>query len=69
VRAYGPKGGTDLIALEDVKNGAMVQGIAPNQPVEIVSVEWIGDQAISVVFRDLNSSIGETVLYRLDPGW
>jgi len=37
--------------LEDVKNGAMVGGIAPNQPVEVVSVEWIGEQAINLVFR------------------
>jgi superfamily II DNA or RNA helicase len=55
-----------MARLEDIKNGAMVQGIAPSQPVEVVSVEWIGDQAINVVFRDPNSSVSETVLYRDD---
>jgi len=55
-----------MARLEDIKNGAMVQGIAPTQPVEVVSIEWIGDQAINVVFRDPNSSVSETVLYRDD---
>ncbi len=55
-----------MARLEDIKNGAMVQGIAPSQPVEVVSVEWIGDQAINVVFRDPDSSVSETVLYRDD---
>ncbi len=36
-----------MTALEDIKNGASVRGIVPGQPVEVVSVEWIGDQAIS----------------------
>lgn len=35
--------------LEDVRNGASVRGIASAQPVQIVSVDWIGDQAINVV--------------------
>ena len=55
-----------MARLEDIKNGAMVGGIAPNQPVEVVSVEWIGDQAINVVYRDPNSSVSETILYRDD---
>jgi SNF2 family DNA or RNA helicase len=55
-----------MARLEEIKNGAMVGGIAPNQPVEVVSVEWIGDQAINVVFRDPNSSVNETILYRDD---
>ena len=37
--------------LEDIKNGASVRGIASAQPVHVVSVDWIGDRAISVVFR------------------
>lgn len=37
--------------LEDIKNGASIAGVAPNQIVEAVSVEWIGDQAINLVYR------------------
>lgn len=55
-----------MARLEELKNGAMVKGVAPNQPVELVSVEWIGDQAINIVFRDPNGSVSETTLYRDD---
>lgn len=52
--------------LEDIKNGASVRGVASTQAVQIVSVDWIGDQAINVVFRDHNGAVAETVLYRDD---
>jgi superfamily II DNA or RNA helicase len=52
--------------LEDIKNGATVRGVASAQAVQIVSVDWIGDQAINVVFRDHNGTVAETVLYRDD---
>jgi SNF2 family DNA or RNA helicase len=52
--------------LEDVKNGASVRGISSAQSVHVVSVDWIGDQAINVVYRDHNGAIAETVLYRED---
>ncbi len=52
--------------LEDVKNGASVRGVASAQPVHVISVDWIGDQAINVVFRDHNGAVAEAVLYRDD---
>jgi len=55
-----------MTALEDIKNGAIVQGIVPNQSVEVVSTDWIGDQAINVVYRAQGGSVAETTLYRDD---
>jgi superfamily II DNA or RNA helicase len=55
-----------MARLEEIKNGASVRGVASAQSVQIVSVDWIGDQAISVVFRDHNGVVAETVLYRDD---
>lgn len=55
-----------MISLEDIRNGAIVQGIAPNQSVQILSVDWIGDQAVNVVFRDQAGSVSEGTLYRDD---
>ena len=52
--------------LEEIKIGALVQGIRPSNPVEIISVDWIGVQAINIVFRDQNGSVAETTLYRDD---
>ena len=55
-----------MTRLEDIKNGASVAGVVPNQAVEVVSVEWIGDQAINLVYRLPGASVLETTLYRDD---
>jgi superfamily II DNA or RNA helicase len=55
-----------MTSLNDIRNGAIVRGIAPNQAVQVVSVEWIGEQAINVVFRDQNGAVSESTLYRDD---
>jgi superfamily II DNA or RNA helicase len=55
-----------MTVLEDIKSGAMVRGIAPGQVVEVVSVDWIGDQAVNVVYRVPGGSVSETTLYRDD---
>ena len=47
--------------LEDIKNGASVRGVASSQPVHVISVDWIGDQAINVVYRDHNGTVAEAV--------
>ena len=43
-----------------------MQGVVPNSAAEIVSVEWIGDQAMNVVFRGTTGNISEATLYRDD---
>ena len=55
-----------MTKLEDLKPGASLTGLLPGQPVDIVAVEWIGDQAINVAFRSGNGTIAETTLYRDD---
>ena len=55
-----------MIRLEDIKNGASIAGVVPSQTVEAVSVEWIGDQAINLVYRVPGGSVSETTLYRDD---
>lgn len=55
-----------MTVLEDIKNGAQLRGVVPGQPVEVVSVEWIGDQAINLVYRVPGGGVAETTLYRDD---
>ena len=55
-----------MTKLEDMQSGAMVAGVAPSQSVEVVSVDWIGNQAINVVYRVPGGSVAETTLYRDD---
>jgi len=43
-----------------------VRGVVPQQPVQIISIDWIGQQAVNVVFRDQNGAVSEGTLYRDD---
>lgn len=55
-----------MTELENVKPGARVGGIVPGESVQIVSVDWIGNQAINVVYRKPQDGVSETTLYRDD---
>ena len=44
----------------------MVRGVVPGQPVQVVSIDWIGDQAINLVYRDPDGGVSETSLFRDD---
>jgi len=55
-----------MAKLEEIKNGASVTGILPSQIVDIVTIDWIGDQAINVVYRIPGGTVSETTLYRDD---
>ena len=52
--------------LDDVKPGAMIRGVVPGHSVQIVSVDWIGNQAINLVYREPAGGVSETTLYRDD---
>jgi hypothetical protein len=53
-----------MTRLEDITAGVSVGGIAPEGAVEVVSVEWYGDGAIQVVYRDVGGSVKNRLLYR-----
>lgn len=52
--------------LEDIRGGATVRGIVPNEAVQVVSVDWIGDQAMNIVYRTFSGEVGERTLFRED---
>lgn len=52
--------------LEDIKPRSQVSGVVAGAAVEVVSVEWICDQAVNVVYRSGSGSVVETSLYRDD---
>ena len=55
-----------MTALDEVKPGTMIKGVVPGHSVRIISVEWIGNQAINLVYREPNGGVAETTLYRDD---
>ena len=55
-----------MTSLEDIKPGAEVRGVILGHSVQVVSVDWIGNQAINLVYREPNGGKLETTLFRDD---
>ena len=55
-----------MAMLDNIKPGTVVRGVVPEEAVQVVSVERIGNQAISLVYRQPKGGVSETVLYRGD---
>lgn len=49
-----------MTKLEEIRSGARVAGIVPSHPVEVVSVDWIGNQALNLVYRIPGGTVSET---------
>ncbi len=54
------------LRLEDLQPGAAVGGLVPNGAAEIVSVQWHGTEALTVIYRPPSGRIAEEILYRHD---
>jgi len=52
--------------LEDLQPGASIRGLLPNGAVSVVSVQWHGSDALTLVYRDPGGRVAEEILYRHD---
>ncbi|MGQ9725228.1 MAG: helicase-related protein, partial [Tepidimonas sp.] len=52
--------------LEDLTPGASVRGILPDAAVCVVSVQWHGCDALTLVYRDPAGKVADEILYRHD---
>ena len=50
--------------LEDLKSGALIEGLTSSGNAKIVNVEWFGDQAVKVVYEDPNGGVQDRIIYR-----
>jgi len=55
-----------MLKLEDISKDALLNGITPGQSVKIVSVDPVGDDAVSVVYKDSGGKLGERMLFHSD---
>ena len=51
---------------EDLQPAATVRGILPDAAVSVVSVEWHGSDALTLVYRGRNGRVADEILYRDD---
>jgi hypothetical protein len=55
--------------LEDLATGTRLTGLAASGSATVESTQWIGEQALKVIFRDGEGQLSERLLYRDDePG-
>ncbi len=53
-----------MARLEDLKRGATVKGILPDQMVTVVDVKWFGSNAIELTYKDASGRPDNVLLYR-----
>src|SRR5437588_8593049 len=52
--------------IEELRINASVQGILPNSLVSVVSVQWFGDEALELTYKDPAGKVANELLYRHD---
>src|SRR5437764_7835849 len=53
-----------MARLEELTRGATVKGILPDALITVVDVQWHGDMAITLTYRDAAGRLGNEILYR-----
>ena len=57
----------EMAVLESLTSGALIRGIAPDGPTEVVNVKWFGDSAVELTYKTpTNGAVGSRLLYRDD---
>jgi len=55
-----------MLKLEDIKKAAQIRGILPDEIVQVVQTEPVGDNALTVYYKDNQGRLGEQMLFRSD---
>ncbi len=55
-----------MLKLEELTPGASVHGILPQAAVTVVSVQWHGSEALTLVYRDADGRVADELLFRQD---
>lgn len=55
-----------MIRLEDIKKDAQIRGIIPNAIVRVITVEPVGENAITVYYKDNAGKLEEQMFFRSD---
>jgi SNF2 family DNA or RNA helicase len=55
-----------MLSLENITKGIRLNGVAPDGPVKIISVEKSGENAVTIIYKDNQGRLGESMLFRAD---
>ena len=57
-----------MLKLEDIRKDAQIRGIQADEIVRVVQVEPVGDNALTVYYKDSQGRLSEQMLFRSDEG-
>lgn len=55
-----------MLKLNNIKKDARIRGIEPGKIIRVVTVEWVGDAAVTVYYKDSEGRLSEQMLFRSD---
>ena len=55
-----------MLKLEDIRKDAQIRGIEPEEIVRVVTVEPVGDDSITIYYKNSHGRLGEQMLFRSD---
>lgn len=58
-----------MLRLEDIKSGALIQGLEPDEVVRIVTIEPIGIDALAVYYKKSDGSLYVRKPFTKEPDW
>ncbi len=64
--AADTRGNRPPVRLEDLQPDTSVRGLLPDAAITVVSVEWHGSDALTLVYRGPNGRVADEILYRHD---
>ncbi len=53
-----------MAKLQDITVGSHLTGIAGTEPVDVVAVQWYGNNVIEITYKNSNGIPGTQLLYR-----
>jgi superfamily II DNA or RNA helicase len=53
-----------MLRLEDLQPGSQLEGVLPGQIVTIEKLDWLGSDALSVIYRDQAGKVASCMLFR-----
>lgn len=53
-----------MASLEDLKRGALIEGVVSDSAITVVDVQWYGDSAIELTYKKSDGGVGSRLLYR-----
>jgi len=55
-----------LISFKDIKSRAKLKGVISSGIVTVINAEWFGEQAVKIIFEDINGKVNDRIIYKDD---